>query len=401
MLTISDLAIVGLASTLLLTLLFSLISRSLQRAFLHEWTRAWRCAAMSMAALLLGLVWPGGAHCCQSLHLFLQYSFALQVIAGCAAVANRPIRPPLLAYIVMMCVAVVLPAFNEYSRTLVLIPHSLVMFCLVFAARALLIGAKIGAVRTEGLGVLASALLILSGNFALSGLLFSLPFGSHLHWLHYPALHEFLLLFLLGFGMIMVAMEWMRLELEAKNHALREAGDRLERLATSDAMTTALNRHAFYGLFSKPGHWHGTHVGSVALIDIDHLKPINDHFGHIAGDAAIRATAKAIRALIRPDDLLFRWGGDEFLLLLPGLPAPEARKRLTRLNDMLQEVDLPGLSKPIRVGASVGVAPFENIDTLEHAIHQADSAMYVNKQQRRETAPMTFSESIARLEETA
>ena len=97
-------------------------------------------------------------------------------------------------------------------------------------------------------------------------------------------------------------------------------------------------------------------AGTAVIADIDNLKSINDQFGHAAGDAAIRAVATAIRSLIRADDLLFRWGGDEFLLVLEHLRHPQQAAHVAiaglgdgaalagmghaRLDELLVEVDL-------------------------------------------------------------
>ncbi|HMP59961.1 MAG TPA: GGDEF domain-containing protein, partial [Gemmatales bacterium] len=163
---------------------------------------------------------------------------------------------------------------------------------------------------------------------------------------------------------------------------------RLARQAQSDAMTEALNRHAFYTLIesrrsglSVPGD------GALAVLDLDHLKPLNDQFGHAAGDAAIRAVAKAVRSIIRPDDLLFRWGGDEFLVILPNVPADEAERRLATLASKLRGTELPGVGEPVDLDVSYGVASFTTLGGIEAAMAQADAAMYAHKADRKLLQP--------------
>jgi diguanylate cyclase len=116
---------------------------------------------------------------------------------------------------------------------------------------------------------------------------------------------------------------------------------------------------------------------------MDNLKPINDTLGHAAGDNAIRKVATAIRALIRADDLLFRWGGDEFLVILPGVSEGEVRTRLDRLNAMLADADLRTTARPVALSVSYGIASFRAPDGLEQAIEQADVEMYSRKQTRK------------------
>src|SRR4029079_16405129 len=133
-------------------------------------------------------------------------------------------------------------------------------------------------------------------------------------------------------------MEGVRSEVEMANRKLTEARDQLELLVQMDPLTEALNRHAFHSLLRRPEAGHDTATsGSVAVLDIDNLKPINDTWGHTAGDRAIRAVARAMRSLIRADDMLFRWGGDEFLVLMFKLSEEETSRRMQKLNAILEE----------------------------------------------------------------
>jgi diguanylate cyclase (GGDEF)-like protein len=151
-------------------------------------------------------------------------------------------------------------------------------------------------------------------------------------------------------------------------------------MARRDALTDALNRHAFQALAARR---RSGESGSVVIVDIDDLKPINDRFGHASGDDAIRATARAIRSLVRSDDAVFRWGGDEFLVLLPGLGPQEAGRRFEELERRLAQAELPGVGAwPLRV--SVGITPLESTEQLEAAVARADALMYERKRARKE-----------------
>jgi diguanylate cyclase (GGDEF)-like protein len=130
----------------------------------------------------------------------------------------------------------------------------------------------------------------------------------------------------------------------------------------------------------------GEASGCVAVVDLDALKPVNDTFGHAAGDAAIRAVARAIRQVVRADDLVFRWGGDEFLVVLFGVTEDEARRRLDGLDTMLAVVPVPGSREPLAVTVSVGVAAFPGVASLERALEVADDRMYRRKLSRRSVA---------------
>ena len=175
-----------------------------------------------------------------------------------------------------------------------------------------------------------------------------------------------------------------RREVERANRELLQARDKLELLAQMDPLTEALNRHAFHSLLRRPETGVQSQTsGSVAVLDIDNLKPINDTWGHSTGDKAIRAVASAMRSLIRADDMLFRWGGDEFLVLMFNLPAEEANRRMKKLNEILEENcrKWPGMQATVTV--SHGVAGFDSLTELAHAIEAADQVMYARRNQVR------------------
>jgi diguanylate cyclase (GGDEF)-like protein len=200
-----------------------------------------------------------------------------------------------------------------------------------------------------------------------------------------PHSRLFYSLFFVGeylFGLLFIAR--CGREVELTNRKLREAHDRLELLVQMDPLTEALNRHAFHSLLRRQGRDEKSkQSGSVAVIDIDNLKPINDTFGHTVGDKAIRAVAKAMRSLVRADDMLFRWGGDEFLVLMFNLPESEAERRMETLNDILEQHFRPWTDVPTTVTVSVGVAGFSSLSQLGSAIESADKAMYAQRHQVR------------------
>ena len=114
------------------------------------------------------------------------------------------------------------------------------------------------------------------------------------------------------------------------------------------------------------------------MLDMDDLKAINDRDGHAAGDAAIRAMADAIRARTRNTDLAVRWGGDEFLVVLPGLSEAEGS---ARRDQIAAGIAAGGLS------ASTGVATYGETVDIMNAVEAADASMYAVKARRH--APST------------
>jgi len=194
----------------------------------------------------------------------------------------------------------------------------------------------------------------------------------------------------------MVLMETVRSEVELANRKLLNARDQLELLVQMDPLTEALNRHAFHSLLRRPesGSDNTATSGSVAVLDIDNLKPINDTLGHTVGDKAIRAVARAMRSLVRADDMLFRWGGDEFLVLMFKLPQPDAARRLEKLNKILDENCERWIGEPVKVTVSFGVAGFTSLTDLGQAIEQADKAMYAQRNRVRSTRMTPISSGL-------
>ena len=137
----------------------------------------------------------------------------------------------------------------------------------------------------------------------------------------------------------------------------------------------------------KQGEGAAASTGCVGFFDIDDLKAINDCFGHTAGDMAIRTVVRAIRELIRAEDLIYRWGGDEFFVIMVSMDAEMAEKRMARLDSILSDVFVEGIPEPISIGVSWGFMDYADPDDLEAAIKSADSMMYRRKQLRKLSKP--------------
>lgn len=123
------------------------------------------------------------------------------------------------------------------------------------------------------------------------------------------------------------------------------------------------------------------HEFAVAIADLDHFKDLNDTYGHEAGDRALRLFARSLRTNLRPDDLAGRYGGEEFVVLLPHTDLAEARKALDRLQVTLAG-DIAG-SGGVPFTASWGVTTSAAGSTWEQIIHAADEAMYAAKRAGR------------------
>jgi diguanylate cyclase (GGDEF)-like protein len=123
------------------------------------------------------------------------------------------------------------------------------------------------------------------------------------------------------------------------------------------------------------------------VVDVDRLKPINDAFGHAAGDQVLIAVVKALSAEVRSSDVIGRLGGDEFALLLWNLSETDARAKAVSLEQAVDRLVFTFGGQTVAAGASAGVAILGPHADAGTALEEADSAMYVRKLQRRKENP--------------
>lgn len=150
--------------------------------------------------------------------------------------------------------------------------------------------------------------------------------------------------------------------------------DGLEELAFVDPLTQAYNRRFLDRYLSRLGP-RAPHLAALT-IDLDRFKALNDTYGHAAGDTALRQVADAVRAVVRPDDVLVRTGGDEFVLLLPAVSEVAATERAWSIVQAIVALRLPAPADGARLGASVGVGIFPATALDLCAV---DDAMYAAK----------------------
>jgi len=162
---------------------------------------------------------------------------------------------------------------------------------------------------------------------------------------------------------------------------------RAEALARIDPLTHLLNRRAFH---EQAGSlWHAAVRNdrplSVIMLDVDYFKQLNDNHGHAMGDRALQAVADILSTSARRSDLVTRWGGEEFALLLPETDGHAAEQLAERLRLLISALRLDGATRPVSLSASFGVCERRLADSLDTLITQADDQLRLAKRNGRNT----------------
>ncbi len=177
----------------------------------------------------------------------------------------------------------------------------------------------------------------------------------------------------------------MRQSLYQSGERLKEAYRRIEELAELDELTGSFNRRCIMRLLEEEIARSArlNTPCSIALIDLDHFKRINDVYGHPTGDEVLRTFAITVFANIRTIDRFGRYGGEEFLLVLPDAAPQSAAQTLDRLRTIIAELDWSAFSPGMRVTMSAGVATLHPDESADTFLARADSALYTAKAQGR------------------
>ncbi len=195
---------------------------------------------------------------------------------------------------------------------------------------------------------------------------------------------------LLVAGVGLALTRWPRLEMLSAMTALvilafvllRERASRLraEREARTDSLTGLTNRRGLNEALDRALSADPAEPLGLLLLDLDHFKRINDRFGHLMGDHVLQEAARALQEALRGQDVKGRWGGEEFVVLLPGADAEVARRIAERLRHHLEGRLQLGM---VAVTTSVGVTARVPGDTAERLLARADGALYAAKRAGR------------------
>lgn len=222
----------------------------------------------------------------------------------------------------------------------------------------------------------------LAGLFLLTDKPIAMPHGNHIERF------ATMTVFVLTIGRCMfigIFSSALRQSLYKSGVDLKEAYKRIEELSELDDLTGSFNRRCIMSVLDEEiVRAHGSQTPcSVALIDLDWFKRINDTYGHPTGDEVLRTFAITVFANIRPIDKFGRYGGEEFLLLLPDTPGEGAARILDRLRAIIADLDWRAFSPGMQVTISAGIATLKPNETPDIILARADSALYAAKARGR------------------
>ena len=172
-------------------------------------------------------------------------------------------------------------------------------------------------------------------------------------------------------------------QINTKNEELQAAYSRMELLSRTDPLTELSNRRDILekiqqeiSRFNRAGH-----SFCVLLIDIDDFKNINDSYGHELGDYILVASAKTMLGLVRRQDVVARWGGEEFLILLPETKQTDGAQVAEKLRASIADFPFKHRDVSARISVTIGVSSYQEVDDLDSCIRRADDALYSGKGQ--------------------
>jgi diguanylate cyclase (GGDEF)-like protein len=381
-LSVNPRAAAAFAALILATLLVGLFAYR-RRPYILQWSLGWGLIAISLAlfarewtSLALGRAVVGVAQ-------FLNLSAALVFVLSADSFRQRPrFNWRDLWFVLPIAIWFVLAPIALGVRA-VLVPGYFLTGAM-YATASLAYALLLKRTRLVGAGAIGVAFLLLAGLhgwLAYSGTQAPDAWNGRALAALIPAAFASLVG---GLGMHILVFEDITWELRKTNRRLETAHHELEQLVITDALTGCYNRRFFHEVIGREiqrRHRYGTPL-SVLFIDVDRFKAVNDKLGHEAGDKALRRVAEFLRRNVREADFLFRWGGDEFLLMLTCTEVEAARKGSELQAAFAASIN--GERYPSGYGLSIGSAelPPGSSDVLA-VVKEADERMYREKSRAR------------------
>lgn len=182
-----------------------------------------------------------------------------------------------------------------------------------------------------------------------------------------------------------IELKKAREELELKNKSLQEAYEKLEIIATTDSLTKLLNRREMLRRleYERTGFERNSRPFSIIIGDIDFFKKVNDTYGHNFGDFILTSLAEILVKGSRKQDSIARWGGEEFLMLLPDTDAKGARTLAEKLRARIEDETFANEQFSIHLTMTFGIAFYNEVQEVDAILLKADNALYQGKQSGR------------------
>jgi len=376
------------ACMMMVAVLLWMLQRVIGQRFLAYWAVAWFALVLGLFALNVSFHMSAWSRPLLSAYMIFGYVFGMFLYVGCRSYAGGRALHWRDAWLLVpaLVIGLVLPGHVPHINAL-FPPHALIFggyallaFAAALRARATEAQTLIG-LRLLQIGLAGLVLLFWHYSAVMTWMAARRDPAAGHGYLQYSSLYDAFVELTVAFAQVVLATDSVRRELADANRQLASATEQLALAARTDALTGLLNRRAFEATLADLSA--APSPGSLAVLDLNDLKPLNDTRGHAAGDAALRAVAKALQARTRLGDPVFRMGGDEFLVLLPGVSAEELTRRLEELDQALLNTRLPGLSQPVELSVAWGVAEYPQRADLSAAVDRADAAMYAQKQARK------------------
>ena len=218
-------------------------------------------------------------------------------------------------------------------------------------------------------------------------------YAPAVEWVHFLMLATMLP----AFAVLATRLSRMRDRNRSQRDDLAVALERIQELATRDELTGLVNRRHMVELLEQERQRcaRSGRFFCLAMIDIDHFKSINDRHGHAAGDTVLRRIAQEAIGAVRVGDVVSRWGGEEFVLLLSDSRVPPARGGVERLRERVSAATLLESDPTLRVTVSVGLAEHIAGEAISQTLARADQAMYAAKSEGRNRTVVAGGESVA------
>ena len=342
------------------------------------WTLAWLADAVALAAVFVHVyaaIPPSGHRITLVLYLAGKATFAILIVSG----ARHHLRPgaeprmsPLFLSIFITSWSVILGFAVPSLWQGQLAESTLVGFVLVAGGVTVLRHPRSSISRWLGWAMLVEGVLFLHSAALLVPVLWGNRIGFA--YLNYSSFFDALAELMLALACIAVIADRREELLHYANRELMQSQQRLSRLVDTDPLTNLSNRRSLRKAMDSVIETGGTFI----FIDINHFKQVNDLFGHRVGDATLQRLAKLVVEQFRPEDNVIRWGGDEFLVVAPGMDQISAKARVAAIREALRHPSDDG--PPFSIAA--GIAELFPGGDPTAALEEADRRMFAEKRGR-------------------